>query len=144
MKKALFFLLSFCTIVFAKAQSNNMDSQAALMGLIEKKHNFEKTSNLEKNSKNAEKISNYKTQYETAYGDIIKNKSKILSFIKTSLESDKKNLSNKFLNYNYKNPLSSYIDPKNVISFLTYYKIVEYSLKNNKDQLPSLLEISKL
>lgn len=82
-----------------------------------------------------------KKKYLSSYAKIKANKDSVLSYINHSLTANKAALSKKVVWYKYQNPSSSFFDPKNRISLLTYFKIVKYSLENKKDLLAPLSEI---
>jgi hypothetical protein len=124
------------------AQTNSPDIKTELLNLLKSKHDYEKVIVLNKSFKTKQDPSSSKENYVRSFAKIKENKAKILAYINNALRNDTTELNKKIVSYTYKAPYSSIIDYKSVFSYSTYFKIIKYSLMNQKDSLPPLSEIS--
>lgn len=131
------FLFAIVILTNANAQTKEPDIKAELFNLLKSKHDYEKVAML----LSEEDAEPNKDIYIKTYSKIKENKDKVLSYIDTAITVDRDTLSKKVTWYKYKNPMSSSFDPENRISYLTYFKIVKYSLENQKNIFPPLSEI---
>ena len=123
----------------AAAQTNSQDIKTELLNLLKSKHDYERLLSFRHKD-----TSSYKVKYTESFARIKKNRSRVLLYINNSLKVDSIALSKKILDYKYVSFFSSTIDYKNVISLLRYFKIIKYSLEDQKEILPPLSEISSI
>lgn len=133
MKSFCILLLVICTVSVANAQS----PKEKLLSLLKSKHDYERMRSLKAKDANKEK-------YDKSYALIKQDKKNIISYIDSALKTDAPALSKKFIDYEYNNPLSSRMNLENIISQLTYFKIVKYSLENSKVILPPISEVGSV
>ncbi|MFH6991754.1 hypothetical protein [Flavobacterium sp. FlaQc-48] len=136
MKATILFLFVICIFIDSHSQSKSFTAKEGLMNLLTSKHQYERALHFNKN-----KASEFKIKYTQAYQKINADKREIIAYIDNALKTDAVTLSKRSTFYNYENPLSSYSDPKNIISWKTYLKIVKESLEKSKNILPTLSEI---
>ena len=121
----------------SNAQTKSLDPKQELLNLLKSKHDFERVSYY--NEENAIPLN---TKYQESFAKLKKNKHKIITYIDKALKVDSQALAREFVLYDYKSPASS--EPLILMSFLTYYKIIKYSLAISRSALPQLSEIPTL
>lgn len=137
MKTIILILFSICMFSNSNAQTKSLGTKQELLNLLKSKHDYERLMT----TRDKEKALRFKTKYEDSYAEVRGSKRKIIKYIDNSLKVDSQELSKEIVFYNYQSPASSFIDFKNRMSLLTYYKIIKYSLKTSKSTLPQLSEI---
>lgn len=134
MKMKYFFvlLLVFACLPNIHAQMGESDLKSELLALLKSKHDYEKFTRI-----NAEKGVLYKEKYTQSFARVVDNQESYLAYINRAIKDDE-TLSKRYVFYDYQSPLSSRVDPKNVITQLVYFKVVKYCLENKKDLLPEI------
>lgn len=137
MKTIILILFSICMFLHSNAQIKSLGTKQELLNLLKSKHDYERLMT----TRNKDNALPFKTKYEDSYAEVRGNKRKIIKYIDNSLKVDSQELSKEVVFYNYQSPASSFIDFRNRMSLLTYYKVIKYSLKTSKSTLPQLSEI---